>query len=169
MPIPSAGDIVVCAWYVLMGAVMLVLMIRAIFVDDDQPPAAAEGGGPRLTLPEVGPPGALAPYPRAMAPAPAPVPAAVALPYFPYASAARGGPPSSGGGQASSETTTVVCAICLDQLRRGQPCSEVPACRHTFHRDCVGAWARSSNTCPLCRVEIIVVPRCDAAHGIGMV
>ncbi|CAL5052266.1 unnamed protein product [Urochloa decumbens] len=166
MPTPSAGDIVICALYVLMGAVMLVLMIRAIFVDDDQPPpAAAVGGGPQLMFPDVGPPGVLAPYPRAMAAVP--VVPAVALPYFPYAAAARGGAPSSGGqGQASSETSTVVCAICLDPLQQGQPCSEVPSCRHTFHRDCVGAWARSSNTCPLCRVEIL--PRCDAAHSIGM-
>ncbi|OEL32522.1 hypothetical protein BAE44_0006459, partial [Dichanthelium oligosanthes] len=82
------------------------------------------------------------------------------LPYFPYAA-------PGGSGRRASETT-VGCAICLDPLRRGQPCSEEPACRHTFHRDCVGAWARSSNTCPLCRVKI-VVPRSDwaaAAHDM---
>ncbi|KAF8723674.1 hypothetical protein HU200_021636 [Digitaria exilis] len=82
--------------------------------------------------------------------------------------AARGGI-IGGGREASSET--VVCAICLDPLRRGQPCSEVPACRHTFHRDCVGAWARSSNSCPLCRVKIVT--RSGAAvvardmHGVA--
>ncbi|CAN6201867.1 unnamed protein product [Urochloa humidicola] len=123
----SPGDIVLCSLYVLLGAFLLVLMICAIF--DLEPPLAAEGGvnggPPQLTFPGVGPPGALASYPRAMAASPVPD---VALPYFPYL-AARGGPPSSGG-QASSETMTVgVCAICLDPLRRGQLCrgAGVPA------------------------------------------
>ncbi|CAN6214325.1 unnamed protein product [Urochloa humidicola] len=167
MPIPpSPGVIVLCAFYVLAGAVLLVLLLRAMC---GPPPAegAADGGQLLIMSPDSGSPGSLAPYgPRlrpAMVPVPAVLPAVAAQPYFPYA-AARGGP--SSGGQAS---TTVVCAICLDPLRRGQPCSEVPACRHTFHRDCVGAWARSSNTCPLCRAEIIVPSLSDAARGIDMV
>uniref|UniRef100_A0A0E0A7T9 RING-type E3 ubiquitin transferase n=1 Tax=Oryza glumipatula TaxID=40148 RepID=A0A0E0A7T9_9ORYZ len=81
---------------------------------------------------------------RAGAPAPAPT-TATTLPYFPYAH-----------GEASSETSTqtLVCAICLEQLRHGELCSEVPACRHLFHRDCLGAWIKSSNSCPMCRVEV---------------
>uniref|UniRef100_A0A0E0LA49 RING-type E3 ubiquitin transferase n=1 Tax=Oryza punctata TaxID=4537 RepID=A0A0E0LA49_ORYPU len=72
-----------------------------------------------------------------------PLPATTTLPYFPYAL-----------GEESSETQTLVCAICLEQLRHGELCSEVPACRHVFHRDCLGAWIKSNNTCPMCRVEI---------------
>nr|CAB3467720.1 unnamed protein product [Digitaria exilis] len=50
--------------------------------------------------------------------------APVVLANFPYA-AARG-----------ARTTTeppAACAICLDELRQGQLCSEAPACRHIFH------------------------------------
>uniref|UniRef100_J3MD17 RING-type E3 ubiquitin transferase n=2 Tax=Oryza brachyantha TaxID=4533 RepID=J3MD17_ORYBR len=43
---------------------------------------------------------------------------------------------------------------CLEQLRRGEPCSEVPACRHVFHGDCVALWMKRSNACPLCRAKI---------------
>nr|CAB3470240.1 unnamed protein product [Digitaria exilis] len=153
----SPGDIVLCFFYLLSGAVLLVLMLYAICSDQ---PASAEGdveGRQQQRFPiAVWPPGtvpASPPPPPALA---APVPPVAALPYFPYA--ARGG--IIGGGRQASETV-VVCAICLDPLRHGQPCSEVPACRHTFHRDCVGVWVRSSNSCPLCRVKI--VPRSGAA------
>lgn len=67
------------------------------------------------------------------------------LPYFPYA--AQGGKPSE----------TLECAICLEPLRAGQLCSEVQPCRHVVHRDCIGEWARSNGSCPLCRAR--VVPR----------
>ncbi|PAN25144.1 hypothetical protein PAHAL_4G279000 [Panicum hallii] len=66
---------------------------------------------------------------------------AVVLPRFPYAR-----------GRASE---TLVCAICLEALRVGEACSEVPGCRHVFHGDCVGAWARSKGSCPLCRAKIV--------------
>ncbi|GJN29104.1 hypothetical protein PR202_gb17297 [Eleusine coracana subsp. coracana] len=54
----------------------------------------------------------------------------------------------------------VMCAICLDELRQGQLCREVPACRHMFHEACIRMWARKTNSCPLCRVTI--VPRTAA-------
>ncbi|TVU11757.1 hypothetical protein EJB05_45359, partial [Eragrostis curvula] len=66
----------------------------------------------------------------------------VALPRFPYA-------------QARSPEPPPVCAICLDELRQGQMCSEVPACRHMFHEACIRVWARRTNNCPLCRVRIV--------------
>ncbi|CAN6221750.1 unnamed protein product [Urochloa humidicola] len=66
--------------------------------------------------------------------------AVVALPRFPYAQ-----------GRASE---TLVCAICLEELRDGEACSEVPACLHVFHGDCVDAWASSKGSCPLCRAKI---------------
>jgi hypothetical protein len=65
---------------------------------------------------------------------------AVVLSHFPYAR-----------GRASE---TLVCAICLEALRDGEACSEVPGCRHVFHGDCVGAWVRSKGSCPLCRTKI---------------
>ncbi|CAN6164359.1 unnamed protein product [Urochloa humidicola] len=59
--------------------------------------------------------------------------------YFPYAAA----------------ETPAECSICLEPLRQWQLCSEVPACRHVFHRECLGAWASSSGSCPLCRAKIV--------------
>ncbi|RCV21152.1 hypothetical protein SETIT_4G115100v2 [Setaria italica] len=101
------------------------------------PPAEGVGGGGQQRFPVVGPPATtLAAHSAPVAP--------VAAPYA-----------SPGGRRGGQGSETVVCAICLEPLRGEQPCSEVPACRHTFHRDCVGAWARSSNNCPLCRVTIV--------------
>jgi hypothetical protein len=70
-------------------------------------------------------------------------PVLLPLPYFPYA--AQGDKPSE----------TVVCAICLEPLRPGQLCREVPPCRHVFHGDCLEEWARSNCSCPLCRAKIV--------------
>ncbi|KAK3132120.1 hypothetical protein QOZ80_6AG0516090 [Eleusine coracana subsp. coracana] len=74
-----------------------------------------------------------------------PPPRPLTLPCFPYE--------TEGGIRASEET--MLCAICLDALRMGQLCSKVPACEHVFHRDCLGAWARSKGSCPLCRATIV--------------
>ncbi|PAN25145.1 hypothetical protein PAHAL_4G279100 [Panicum hallii] len=81
--------------------------------------------------------------------------APVVLAHFPYAARARA---------AAASEPPPVCAICLDELRQGQLCSEVPACRHIFHEGCIRAWARKKNTCPLCRARV-VLPR--AAYGIA--
>ncbi|RLN13333.1 RING-H2 finger protein ATL39-like [Panicum miliaceum] len=67
-------------------------------------------------------------------------PVLMPLPYFPYA--ARSG-------------VAAECSICLEPLRQWQLCSEVPACRHVFHRECLGAWARSNGSCPMCRAKIV--------------
>ena len=77
------------------------------------------------------------------------------LAHFPYPARARA---------AVASEPPPVCAIGLDELRPGQLCSEVPACRHIFHEECIRAWARKKNTCPLCRARV-VLPR--AAYGIA--
>jgi len=81
--------------------------------------------------------------------------APVVLAHFPYPARARA---------AVASEPPPVCAIGLDELRPGQLCSEVPACRHIFHEECIRAWARKKNTCPLCRARV-VLPR--AAYGIA--
>nr|XP_051221928.1 E3 ubiquitin-protein ligase Os03g0188200-like [Lolium perenne] len=66
------------------------------------------------------------------------------LGYFPYA------------GAVEAAGQRLVCGICLEEFVRWAACSEVPACRHVFHRDCIGAWMKNSkSTCPLCRALIV--------------
>ncbi|KAL6839617.1 hypothetical protein ACP4OV_030556 [Aristida adscensionis] len=133
------GDAVLLALYIVLVIVVFVTMIRFYC---EQPPADADGAAqPRVP---VSPETAASPAAEV---APAAAAAAAALPCFPYA---------AGGRVRAAEAA--VCAICLEPLRRGQLCAEVPACRHAFHRDCVGAWAKSRNTCPLCRARIVPVP-----------
>jgi hypothetical protein len=46
------------------------------------------------------------------------------------------------------------CVICLEALVDGAKCSEVPACRHLFHQECIEKSMRRTSTCPLCRANI---------------
>nr|CAB3470239.1 unnamed protein product [Digitaria exilis] len=78
--------------------------------------------------------------------------APVVLPHFPYAQ------------QAVAEPAA--CAICLDELRHGELCSEVPACRHIFHESCIRAWTKKMNSCPLCRAKIVPGGAPAAADGM---
>ncbi|GJN00111.1 hypothetical protein PR202_ga17272 [Eleusine coracana subsp. coracana] len=57
--------------------------------------------------------------------------------------------------QEQGRESETLCAICVEPLRQGQHCSEVPVCRHAFHRGCLDAWARTKGTCPLCRARIV--------------
>ncbi|KAF6986621.1 hypothetical protein CFC21_004352 [Triticum aestivum] len=72
------------------------------------------------------------------------------LVYFSYPAA-----PDAEGGGGTAGASVVVCAICLEALVAGAECSEVPACRHVFHRGCLALWIKSKSTCPLCR-ELVV-------------
>ena len=52
-----------------------------------------------------------------------------------------------------------VCSICLDNPQNST-WIELPACKHSFHQDCMNTYLRhpnSSGTCPLCRTAIITV------------
>lgn len=42
------------------------------------------------------------------------------------------------------------CAICKDDYTIGELTVNLP-CNHTFHAECVTAWSRHGNNCPLCR------------------
>ncbi|WVZ79948.1 hypothetical protein U9M48_027470 [Paspalum notatum var. saurae] len=43
------------------------------------------------------------------------------------------------------------CAVCLDELQRGEVVKQLPACAHLFHKGCIDAWLRWHVTCPVCR------------------
>ncbi|PNT76102.1 LOW QUALITY PROTEIN: hypothetical protein BRADI_1g44075v3 [Brachypodium distachyon] len=76
-------------------------------------------------------------------PAAAVAPAPVKLPCFPYSAAGR------------RPSEKLVCVICLEVFLDGAICSEVPACRHLFHRKCIDVWMKRKTTCPLCRASIV--------------
>ncbi|CAL5047178.1 unnamed protein product [Urochloa decumbens] len=133
--------------FVSVAAVFFICFCLCIWCDEtDGPEQPAETPEQRVarTLAEWE---ALAALAAEAAAAPVP-PVLMPLPYFPYAAAAQGG-------GVATETPPVECSICLEPLRQWQLCSEVPACRHVFHRECLGAWARNSGSCPLCRAKIV--------------
>uniref|UniRef100_A0A0E0JXZ5 RING-type E3 ubiquitin transferase n=1 Tax=Oryza punctata TaxID=4537 RepID=A0A0E0JXZ5_ORYPU len=73
------------------------------------------------------------------------------LPAFVYEGPAEGG----GGGGGSKHGGSVLCAVCLEDVVRGETVRRLPACGHLFHRDCVDMWLHSHTTCPLCRCEVL--------------
>lgn len=44
------------------------------------------------------------------------------------------------------------CAICIEDLSGEQQTLE---CSHAFHSECIISWLDRSNSCPLCRCEIV--------------
>ncbi|CAN6231050.1 unnamed protein product [Urochloa humidicola] len=54
-----------------------------------------------------------------------------------------------------------MCAVCLEDVQRGESVRRMPACGHVFHKECVDMWLESHATCPLCRRELL--PRACAA------
>lgn len=59
----------------------------------------------------------------------------------------------------SSDVETC-CPICLSDFQDGEmvsvsSSSQPLACRHLFHKDCLGAWLSKHNSCPVCRFEML--------------
>ena len=48
-------------------------------------------------------------------------------------------------------TEEVICAICLDIVLRG---ISLPACKHSFHKECIIRWIEIHSNCPYCRISI---------------
>ncbi|CAN0075175.1 unnamed protein product, partial [Heterosigma akashiwo] len=47
----------------------------------------------------------------------------------------------------------VCCAICLDDLVKGQWATQLP-CGHRFHSQCALRWLNICGECPLCKISI---------------
>ncbi|KAF0934479.1 hypothetical protein E2562_025556 [Oryza meyeriana var. granulata] len=71
------------------------------------------------------------------------------LPAYVYEGPAYGGGGSKHGG-------SVLCAVCLEDVQRGETVRRLPACCHLFHKDCIDMWLHSHTTCPLCRCEVLL-------------
>ncbi|GJN22151.1 hypothetical protein PR202_gb09692 [Eleusine coracana subsp. coracana] len=63
--------------------------------------------------------------------------------------------------ELSKEADGGECAVCLDALRAGDPCTALPRCGHVFHADCVASWLRKSRRCPVCRADVVEPCRVD--------
>jgi hypothetical protein len=53
------------------------------------------------------------------------------------------------------DVPAAVCVICFDALVDGETCSEMPACHHLYHKNCIDGWINSNNTCPMCRCHVV--------------
>ncbi|DBB02018.1 TPA: hypothetical protein ACH3X1_000600 [Trebouxia sp. C0004] len=47
------------------------------------------------------------------------------------------------------------CSVCHDGMEEGLEVVELP-CQHCYHEDCITAWLKDHNTCPVCRKELPV-------------
>ena len=52
------------------------------------------------------------------------------------------------------EAGTCECSICMSEFHVDTIVKKLPNCNHIFHCDCIDAWLRMHNSCPVCRAEI---------------
>eukprot|EP01061_Rhynchopus_euleeides_P012048 TRINITY_DN2164_c0_g1_i1.p1 TRINITY_DN2164_c0_g1~~TRINITY_DN2164_c0_g1_i1.p1 ORF type:complete len:275 (+),score=57.27 TRINITY_DN2164_c0_g1_i1:276-1100(+) len=78
----------------------------------------------------------------------------------PAASAAVQSLPAFQADSAFCEREEDPCIICQEEYAVDDNCQTMP-CSHTFHRDCLGQWLKTSNVCPVCRHEL---PTDDAEY-----
>ncbi|XP_042423518.1 NEP1-interacting protein 1-like [Zingiber officinale] len=50
---------------------------------------------------------------------------------------------------------TICCAVCLQDLVKGDNARLMPVCRHIFHVVCIDMWLVKHSSCPTCRQEVL--------------
>lgn len=56
------------------------------------------------------------------------------------------------------------CAVCLNEVCRGENYEILKKCNHGFHSDCIKAWLQHHSTCPLCRTQVPHTPLQSNVH-----
>lgn len=56
-------------------------------------------------------------------------------------------------GKKRVESSHSSCTVCHELYRKGEVIRILP-CKHVFHYRCLKPWFRSSNVCPLCRLDV---------------
>mmetsp|Transcript_10121 Transcript_10121/g.11044 ORF Transcript_10121/g.11044 Transcript_10121/m.11044 type:complete len:264 (-) Transcript_10121:34-825(-) len=46
------------------------------------------------------------------------------------------------------------CCICLNEFKPNDQVRSMPQCNHTFHKECIDSWLRSTSNCPMCRDNV---------------
>ncbi|KAF5178649.1 E3 ubiquitin-protein ligase ring1-like protein [Thalictrum thalictroides] len=52
--------------------------------------------------------------------------------------------------KCGEENSKDPCTVCMEELMTGEDLAVMP-CLHVFHKECIGQWLKTTNTCPLCR------------------
>jgi len=52
------------------------------------------------------------------------------------------------------DSNSCECSICMSEFNVDTIVKKLPPCNHTFHCDCIDAWLRLHNSCPVCRTEV---------------
>lgn len=47
------------------------------------------------------------------------------------------------------------CMVCLEEFLGGTQVTIKMPCSHLFHRPCIARWLEQSNSCPICRFELV--------------
>jgi hypothetical protein len=55
---------------------------------------------------------------------------------------------------ATPADETQLCSVCQESIVDGQALRILRHCHHTFHRNCIDPWFRTSVRCPVCRHDI---------------
>ncbi|KAK1360897.1 RING-type E3 ubiquitin transferase [Heracleum sosnowskyi] len=56
------------------------------------------------------------------------------------------------------------CAVCLNEVCRGENYEMLEKCNHGFHSNCIQAWLQHHSTCPLCRTQVPHTPLLSNVH-----
>ena len=46
------------------------------------------------------------------------------------------------------------CPICQCEFELNETLVEL-RCRHSYHEECIGAWLKDENTCPICKESLV--------------